>query len=126
MNDELQDALSAWATPPLSASARERVEALLRDSSLAGPVVRSRGAGAAFLPLTYAVFVGALVVAMLTTQNPRRPALTQHHITVSAPPVVAPGLPADAQVTAAAVSIVSLEGYEPIGNPRIRVVRRER
>lgn len=122
MSDELKHALSAWASPPLSASAHARVEALLQDATLPGPIV-SRRAGVALLPLTYGAVVTALVVWMVSTHETPRAALTQHQITVSAPPVIAPGVPADAQVTATAVSIVNLQGYEPVVAPRVRVVR---
>lgn len=122
MSDELKDALSAWASPPLSASAHERLHALLEDATLPGPVV-GRRAGRALLPLTYGAVVSALVVWMVSTHETPRAALTQHQVTVSAPPVIAPGLPADAQVTATAVSIVDLRGYEPVRHPRLRVVR---
>lgn len=122
MSDELKHALSAWASPALSASARERVEELLQDPALPGPIVRRRTA-VALLPLTYGAIVTALVVWMLSAHDMPRAALTQHHIAASAPPVIAPGLPADAHVTATAVSIVNLQGYEPVRAPRVRVVR---
>ena len=122
MSDELKHALSGWTSPPLSASARERVETLLQDPTLPGPVA-SRRSGTALLPLTYGAVVAALVVWMVSAHDAARAALTQHHITVSAPPVITPGLPADTQVTATAVSIVNLQGYEAVRDPRLRVVR---
>ena len=123
-DDDLKHVLSAWEAPPIPLSARERVGVLLRDAPTPGPVV-SRGIRAAIVPFAYAAVVALLVLSMATGYDGRGPVLTQHQIAISTPPVTSPAMPADAQLTATAVSVVNLHGYEPVPNPRIRVHRRE-
>lgn len=123
-DDDLKQVLSTWEAPPIPASAREHARGLLRDARLPGPVEPPR-VSMTIVALAYAAVVAVLILSMASLAQRPGPVLTQHHIAISTPPVPSPAMPADAQVTATAVSIVDLQGYEPVPNPRIRVHRRE-
>ena len=122
MTDDLKHTLAPWVAPAPSDAARQRIEVLLDDMRLPGPV-RATRLGARVLPMAYGVVVSALAWSLLLTPPASGPVLRGHDVRATAPPVVTPGVPIAAQATATAVSTVELQGYELIQEPRIRVSR---
>lgn len=122
MTDDLKQSLSSWTAPPPSAAVRERIDTLFDDVSLRGPSATSKQGGA-LLPVVYGLVVGGLLLSTTWLSKGSAPVLKTHGVSSTAAVVVTPGLPATSQVTATAVSIVELQGYEPIQQPRIQIVR---
>jgi hypothetical protein len=121
MTDDLNERLAAWVAPLHSEATRLRLDELLTDARLPGPF-EAKPSRTGLLSLAYASAVGLLVLVVIP-RPAALPALTRHDLELSGPVVITPGLPAAAQTSATAVSIVDLEGFQAIDHPRIQVNR---
>lgn len=124
MTDDLKTRLHAWEVSASSNSVSSRIERLLGDRSLPGPLT-APPSRLRLLPLACALVAGILVLTTMTWRSDDGPLLIRHDVLTGRPPVVMPGMPAAAQQVATAVSAVDLRGFELVADPRIRVDRRE-
>jgi hypothetical protein len=134
MNDDLDERLRSWETPPVSRAFAERMDRLFAPRPT--PVTRVARTPLVLWPAAaFATVVAALVSATLLTgpwnsddRGTARLIHSQVHVGPRRPADAAPEV-ANASATGERIEYVSrvrLEGYVPVHNPRIVVERRSR